>query len=202
MRMSPRVTILLLAILLPIAACKHTAEGAATGAARGAIAGAAGGLLSALVFGGDPAERAARGATWGAGWGAAAGAMSGAQRDEAERRRERDQAQAELAKLKREIGDDCFRGLEALADGKHKVALAYAETGAKSRNRDHALAALWLELLVHADTGDLDAARSLYPEVIERDPEMHSAAETERATKESIRILNDIRAEYGLKRSS
>jgi len=48
----------------------------------------------------------------------------------------------------------------------------------------------------------MDAARSLYPSVIERDPEINSAVEADRATRESISILNDIRAEYGLKRSS
>lgn len=198
-RISKVVATKLLAILCVAAltACSgHTGRMAGEGAARGAAAGAAGGLLSALVFGGDPVEAAARGATWGAGAGAAAGAMSGARADEAEK----SQREAELKRLKAEIGEDAYSALEALVDCKHEVALAYARTATKSKNKDHALAGLWVEVLAHGDSREEDKARALFTDLAAKDRKISSEAEAEETMREALQKLMDIRAEYNLPR--
>ena len=64
--------------------------------------------------------------------------MAGARVDE----RRRTHRATQLERMKQEIGEDSFKGLEALADCKHDVALAYGRTVAQSDNKDHALAAL------------------------------------------------------------
>jgi len=191
---------LVLALLLSACGSSNTAQGARSGATRGAIAGAAGGLLTALVFGGDPAEAAARGATWGAGSGAAAGAMSGAQRDKAEKdaaaAKEKERVDAAVAKLKKKIGDDCFAGLVALVDGKHKVAIAYAETASQSKNKDHRLAAVWLTAMTYVDSGDQMNARALYPEIVKLDPKISIVEAVEAKMAKAIKTLAEIRQKH------
>lgn len=189
-----RATVVLVAAL---AACgsSHTARSAQEAAARGAVAGAAGGIVSALIFGGDPVERAARGAAWGAGAGAAASMMLGGEKD-----KRRQEAEAEIAKLRKEIGEDCYEGLEALADCRHDVALAYARTAAKASNDDYRTAALWLEVLVYMDKRDMEGARARFDGIVEHDEEIRSVAEAEQAARKAIETLRDVREEYGLPR--
>jgi hypothetical protein len=148
----------------------------------------------------NTARGARQGAAWGAGAGAAGGAMAGADMDRRERERKQREAEAELAKLRREIGDDCYKGLEALTDCNHAVALAYADTAAKSKNPDHALAALWLRVLTYAEKGDGTNARKLFPDLVRRDREILSWADAEKVTRESLDIIRDVREEYGLPR--
>jgi hypothetical protein len=169
---------------------------AGEGATTGAVAGAVGGLLSAVIFGGDPVDRAARGAVWGASTGAVASGIPG---DRVESKREKQRAQqrdADLEKLKAELGDDTYAGLEALAECRREIALGYARTAVRSDNRDPALAGLWLEVLTYADRRQEEQARALFPDLVAADPLLRSEAQAE----ETLQSLMDIRAEYGLQR--
>jgi hypothetical protein len=168
---------------------------AGQGAGQGAAAGAVGGLLSAVIFGGDPVEAAARGAVWGAGAGATSGAIQGSRIDA---QREAQQEQAEIARIKSEIGNDSFAGLEALVDCRHDVALGYSKQAMKARNRDHALAGLWLEVLTDADRGDRETAQSLLPKVVDKDPNVANLSEAKTTLNEALQGLADIRSHYGL----
>lgn len=174
----------------------YTAKGAARGATSGAVAGAVGGLVSALVFGGDPVESAARGAVYAGAAGAAGGAMAGSQVD----KQVQQQREAELAKLRREIGDDAFEGLEALADCRHDVSLRQAAKAQQSKNPNYALAGLWLEVLNYGDQRDETRARSLFPTVVEKDWDIKTEAEAEDIMRKALNELMNIRQEYNLPR--
>ena len=182
-------------IALAMTACStHTGKMAGQGAATGAVAGSVGGLVGALVFGGDPAEAAARGAVWGASTGAAAGAMAGSQVDAAEKQKK----EQNLENLKKAIGEDAFNGLVALAECKHEVALAYGRTAAASKNQDHALAGLWLEVLAYGDSRQEDQARELFPQLMEKDKDVTSEEQAEAVMRKSLQRLMEIRGEHGL----
>jgi hypothetical protein len=185
-----------LCIVAMIACSGHSGKMAGQGAATGAAAGAVGGLVSALVFGGDPVDAAARGAVYGGTTGAVAGAVAGAQADQAEKQK-RD---AQLEKLKKDIGEDAYNGLEALADCKHEVALGYARTAAKSDNKDYALAGLWLEVLAYGDNRQEEKARTLFPDLVAKDAKISSEAQAEETMRKALQSLMDIRAEYNLPR--
>jgi len=174
----------------------YTAKGAARGATSGAVAGAVGGLVSALVFGGDPVDSAARGAVYAGAAGAAAGAMAGSQVD----RQIRQQREAELAKLRQEIGDDAFGGLEALADCRHDISLRQAAKAQQSKNPNYALAGLWLEVLNYGDQGDEPKARSLFPVLVEKDWDMQTESQVEGVMQKALNELMNIRQEYNLPR--
>jgi hypothetical protein len=174
----------------------HTAKGAGQGATAGAVSGAVGGLVSALVFGGDPAEAAARGAVYGGAVGATAGAMAGSQVD----RQVNQQRESELQALRQRIGDETFKGLEALADCNHEVSLQQARKSQASSNPNYALAALWLEVLTHADKRDEATARSMFSELVEKDWNIKTEAEAESKMRSALNALMDIREEYNLPR--
>jgi hypothetical protein len=186
--------ITILCIVAMIACSSHSGKMAGQGAATGATAGAVGGLVSALVFGGDPVDAAARGAVYGGSTGAVAGAMAGARADKAEEQRQ----DAQLEQLKKDIGDDAYSGLEALAECKHEVALGYARTAAKSENRDYALAGLWLEVLAYGDNRQEEKARALFPDLVAKDAKISSEAQAEETMRKALQSLMDIRAEYNL----
>lgn len=184
---------------LQMAGCasdSYTAKGAGRGATTGAVAGAVGGLVSALVFGGDPVESAARGAVYAGAAGAAAGAMAGSQVD----RRIEQQREAELAKLRQEIGQDAFEGLEALADCRHDVSLRQAAKAQQSKNPNYALAGLWLEVLNYGDQRDEARARSLFATVVEKDWDIKTEAQAEDIMRKALNELMNIRQEYNLPR--
>jgi hypothetical protein len=186
--------ITILCIVAMIACSSHSGKMAGQGAATGATAGAVGGLVSALVFGGDPVDAAARGAVYGGSTGAVAGAMAGARADKAEEQRQ----DAQLEQLKKDIGDDAYSGLEALAECKHEVALGYARTAAKSDNKDYALAGLWLEVLTYGDNRQEGKARALFPDLVAKDAKISSEAQAEETMRKALQSLMDIRAEYNL----
>jgi hypothetical protein len=182
----------LLAVI--IAGCEtHAGKGAAQGASSGAIAGAVGGAVTALVFGGDPVEAATRSAVWGASAGAATGAIAGSQVD----KKTDQQKEAKFAKLRDEIGDENFAGLEALADCKHDQSLGAAKKGRQSKNPNFALAGLWLEILSYADKGQEPKARELFPILVKQDWNIESTAEAETKMREGTTALGNIREEYG-----
>lgn len=188
----------------------YAGEGAARGAGTGAIAGAVGGAVTALVFGGDPVDAAARSAVWGASAGAATGAIAGSQaqkqpgqsqpEQQAPPSSSRAELEAELAKLREEIGDENYAGLEALADCDHEKSLRAAARGQQSKNPNYALAGLWLEILNYADSGREAQARELFPTLVKQDWNIETAAEAESKMREGITALGNIREEYGLPR--
>jgi len=194
------LSMLALCVACVIACSTTSGKMAGEGAKTGAAAGAVGGLVSALIFGGDPVEAAARGAVFGASAGATAGAMQGARVDEQREAQQKAQQDVDLEQLKREIGGDAYAGLEALTDCKHEVALAYGQTAARSKNRDHALAGLWVQVLTEADRRQEAQARALFPEIVAADSQIGSEAEAEEAMRETLQGLMSIRAEYGLQR--
>ncbi len=184
------------ALLIMASGCSgQSGQRAAEGAGTGALAGAAGGLVSGLLWGGDPLESAARGAVVGGTSGAVAGGVSGAKQDKA-------QAQAaekqEIEQLRTRIGADAFAGVTALAECKHGVAEANAQVAAKSTDSNYALAGLWVDAISHADRGDLEGAKSFYPEIIRWDRSVENEAQVEAKLQESLTKLKSIRKRYDL----
>jgi predicted negative regulator of RcsB-dependent stress response len=102
------------------------------------VAGAVGGLVGSLVFGGDVGQSVARGAVVGAAVGGTAGAISASQND----KRKKQAHEAELEKLRQEIGRNAYNGLAALAECKHDISLRQAAKAQRSENSNHALAGL------------------------------------------------------------
>ncbi len=181
------------ALALVVAGCQTSAgKGAAEGAGTGAIAGAVGGAVVALVFGGDPVEAAARSAVWGASAGAATGAIAGSQVD----KKTEQQKEAKFAKLRDEIGEENFAGLEALADCKHDQSLRAAGKGRQSKNPNYALAGLWLEILSYADQGQESQARALFPTLVKQDWNIDTTVQAESKMREGTTALGNIREEY------
>jgi hypothetical protein len=182
--------------LIGCASDSHTAQGATRGATTGAVSGAVGGVFTALVFGGDPAEAAARGAVYGGAVGGTAGAIAGSEAD----RQVKQQQDAALAKLRQQIGDETFTGLEALADCKHDVSLRQATKAQKSENPNYSLAGLWLEVLSYADQKDETKARSLFPTLVKEDWNITSDAQAEETMRKALNSLMDIREKYKMPR--
>jgi len=178
----------------------NASKGAAEGATTGAIAGAVGGMVGALVFGGNIAEAGARGAVIGGSSGAVVGGMSGSKRDQAEAAQRADTQVEQRQKLREQIGDDAFDGVVALAKCKHNVAIANAQVAMKSKKNDYVLAGLWVEILSYADQRNEAQARTLFPEVIERDRKIKTEAQAEEAMRNSLQKLMDIRVTYDLPR--
>ncbi|MCP4900938.1 MAG: hypothetical protein GY906_28555 [bacterium] len=175
----------------------HAAEGAKRGATTGAVSGAVGGLMSALIFGGDPVERAAHGAVWGGTTGAVAGGMSGHYADKAQSQAQQKQQTDDLALLRKDIGDDAFDALSALAECDHPSVMRHAADAKRSDNPNYALAGRWLEVLSYADQQDEASARALFPELIEADWNISTAAEAEAEMRKGVSDLMNIREEYG-----
>ena len=193
------ISILLLSIFLFIVvgltACSgRSIERGSQGATMGAVAGAAGGVVSALVFGGNVGDAAARGAVWGGTTGAVSGAVVGSQ----ENKNEKAQQDKTIEKLKTDLGEDAFKGLAALAECKHDVALGYAKTAGKSENKNYALAGLWVEVLTLADQKAEDRARALFLDLITKDSKVSSEAQAEEGMRGALQKIMDIRAEYKL----
>jgi hypothetical protein len=84
--------------------------------------------------------------------------------------------------------------------GSDEIALGYARSAARSDDRNHALAGLWLEVLTHADRREEAQARALFPELVAADSHLGSEAQAEETMRETLQSLMDIRAEYGLQR--
>jgi hypothetical protein len=193
---------MILCIALAVSGCStESRQGATQGATAGAAVGAVGGVVSALVFGGDVVEGAARGAVWGGSTGAASGAIAGAQVADQKKAADQQKVAAELEKVRREVGDDAFLGLEALVDCKLPVALAYAETAQGSSNKNYSLAGLWLELLTLSEQGKGDSAQARLPELVAKDPQLKTTEAAGTLLGQANKQVGDIREYYGLGRS-
>jgi hypothetical protein len=202
LRAASQVSLLILLVFaMQISGCatdSHAAKGAGKGATTGALAGSVGGMATALIFVGNVGEAAARGAVYGGASGAVVGGMSGASVDKqlaAEEQAARDQ---KIAEFRDEIGVDAFNGFVALAECKHDIAIANAHEARKSRNRDHALAGLWIEILTEADRENSNAASELYPELVASDKQIQTVGDAESRTGDALVELGEIRIEYDL----
>lgn len=184
-----------------VVGCAGAGEGAVKGAAGGALAGAASGLISSLIWGGDPAYHMARGATVGATVGAVSGAIEGSDKARAEKERAAAQEQYEIDQIRRDIGNDAFDAIVALAECEHDVAIANARVAAESKNGNHALAGLWVEALTFADQGDDAGLEAIAPEIIRWDREIDDASLFDSELKKAHDDLLDIRSEYLLPRT-
>ncbi len=188
-----------LGFVVQISGCatdSNAAKGAGKGATTGALAGAVGGMATALIFGGNVGEAAARGAVYGGASGAVVGGMSGASVDKevaAQKQVERDK---EIARFRDEIGDDAFNGFVALAECKHDIAIANAHEARKSRNRDHSLAGLWIEVLTEADRQNSDGASALFPELVSNDKDIKTVGDAELQTSDALLKIGELRVEY------
>jgi len=180
--------------------CAGAGEGAVKGAAGGALAGAASGLVSSLIWGGDPGYHMARGATYGATVGAVGGAIEGSSRAKAEQQNAALQEQRELDQIRRDIGNDSFDAIVALAECRHEVAIANARVAAESKNGNHALAGLWVQALTQADQGNQTDVDALAPEIIRWDRELDNASQFSNELTGALEDLKDIRSEYALPR--
>lgn len=176
----------------------YAAKGASKGAGTGAIAGAVGAAATALIFGGNVGEAAARGAVYGGASGAVVGGMSGAEADKRVAAQERAEYERRVQEFRDEIGADAFNGFVALAECKHEVALANAREAQKSRNRDFALAGLWVEVLTEADRQQTEAAASLLPAIVDKDREISDAAVAQARLDEALVEIGEIRAQHDL----
>lgn len=189
--------LLLVGALVVAAGCgANTQRGAAEGAATGAMAGAVGGMFTALVFGGNVAEADARGAAYDGSSGAVVGAMAGSNADQAEADKKKVQREAELKKLRDEIGADAYNGLVALSDCKHRIALVNAREAAKSGNRNYSLAGIWVQALTEADRQNDAEARALFSKLVSRDKQVGSDAEAQERLGVLLTKLRQIRLEY------
>ena len=193
--------LMLAAACATIVACSsgsQASKGAKQGATTGALAGAVGGMAVALVFGGSVADAGARGAVAGGSSGAVVGGMSGAQRDKRVAQQQQSDQDAELAELRKKIGDDAFDGVIALAKCNYAVADANADVAMQSKNANYALAGLWVKVLSSADQRKEPEARARFPELIARDKKIKTDADAEAAMRDSLQQLTDIRVANNL----
>ena len=190
---------LLVASALIITGCGTNAKrGAAEGGATGAVAGAVGGMVSALVFGGNIAEAGARGAVYGGATGATVGAMSGAKVDSAEKARRDAERKRKLDVLEQDLGPDAYNGVVALAECKYGVAIANAEEARQSKNREYALAGIWVETLAEMDRENDAAAETLFETLAAEDKSVGTSSDAEVRADEALKRLRELRVEYGL----
>jgi hypothetical protein len=127
--------------------------------------------------------------------------MRGAQKAEYNREAERRRVDAEVEKLRRAIGDDAYKGLEAMARCKHTVAIAYAEAAQADDNYEYALAGYWLEVMSVAETDGEKKAEAMLPELVELDNKLSSVSQARILLVETINDLEDIREENGTSRT-
>lgn len=192
--------LILLVFFAGAAGCStESTRGAAEGAAKGSVVGAVGGMVTALVFGGDVGDAAAMGAVWGGSTGAVSGGMQGAAQGKQKQAAAQQRMNQQLAELRRKIGDDAFSGLEALAQCKHKVAIAYAESAQQSGRSDYVLAGYWLEVMAVGESQGESAAVAMLPDLVKRDPKLNSTAQADTLVREVMVDLRQARTQYGLK---
>ena len=197
-RRNPGRILPILALGFVLSACgEYAAKGAGSGATTGAVSGAVGGLVSALVFGGDAGEAMARGAVYGGAVGATAGAMAGSQVDS----KVAEQRKAAEDEIRAKIGEDAFKGLQALADCDHDVSLKQASLARESQNPNFSLAGLWLETLSYADAGNDASASSLFPDIVKNDWDINDEAQAKSTLRDTLKKLMDIREQYNLPRT-
>ncbi len=126
------------------------------------------------------------------------GGISGAEADKRVAEQERAEYERRVQEFRDEIGPDAFNGFVALAECKHEVALANAREAQKSKNRDFALAGLWVEVLTEADRQQTDAAAALLPDIVDKDREISDTAVAQARLDEALGEIGEIRNQYDL----
>jgi len=188
-------------VMLCVSGCasdSYAAKGASKGAGTGAVAGAVGAAATALIFGGNVGEAAARGAVYGGTSGAVVGGMSGAEADRQVAAQEQADYERRVQEFRDQIGTDALNGFVALAECKHEIALANAHEAQKSRNRDFALAGLWVEALTEADRGQAEAATAMLPAIVDQDGDIKEVAGAQARLDEALTGIGEIRKRYDL----
>jgi len=188
-------------VMLCVSGCasdSYAAKGASKGAGTGAVAGAVGAAATALIFGGNVGEAAARGAVYGGTSGAVVGGMSGAEADRQVAAQEQADYERRVQEFRDQIGTDAFNGFVALAECKHEIALANAREAQKSRNRDFALAGLWVEALTEADRGQAEAATAMLPAIVDQDRDIKEVAAAQTRLDEALTGIGEMRKRYDL----
>lgn len=189
-----RAVVLSLALVFAAGCTGQAGAGAQRGAVTGGISGAVGGLLGSLVFGGSAVEGAVGGAVVGMGAGATAGAIAGAEQD----RQLAAARQAEIDAFRARVGDDNFNGAVALVQCRHDDALAEAAKAAQSGNPEYRLASNWLKALTFTDHRQEAQARSLYPALVDLDPDIGSTDSAELKMRDLVQRLTTVRASNNL----
>lgn len=211
MKASPRKALTLSSIfILILSACgQHASSGALTGAGYGAATSAIGTLAVGLIFGdSNLGERVARSATYGAAVGATVGGIAGAERDAAESKaREqavKNQAQrnqqpdAELASLRREIGEENYKALTNLALCHYDKAEQQSDQVFQNSTGDIRLYALYIKTLSIQDRGDEKTAKSLYEELARLDPNSSDPKTVRGYALEDLAYFHIERSKIGL----
>jgi len=95
--------------------------------------------------------------------------------------------------LRKQLGEDAFNGLAALAECKHEVSLGYARTAAQSSNESYALAGLWLEAITYDDQGKRAQAEEVLANLVTKDPKIDSQAAAQASLETAMTKLQEIR---------
>jgi hypothetical protein len=130
------------------------------------------------------------------------GAVQGAQADSARQQRaessERARQEAEIRRIREELGEDAFASLERLVDGKYDAALAYARAAQRSEVVEHSRAGLWLEALTYYDAGQTSEAGELIPALMAAEPKLAPEADTRAILVDLHEGLLEIREAFGV----
>ena len=95
--------------------------------------------------------------------------------------------------MTKELGEDAYSGLVALAQCKHSVATSYARIAQDQDKKEYVQAGLWLEALAYADQGRDEEARQMFAAIISADPEVSTEAEAEVGLDKAMQGLLNIR---------
>ncbi len=128
------------------------------------------------------------------GAGATAGAITGAEQD----RQLAAAKQAEIDAFRQRVGDDNFNGAVALVQCRHDDALSEAAKAAQSGIAEYGLASNWLQALTYTDNRQEAQARSLYPALVDLDPDIGSAESAELKMRDLVQRLTAVRASNNL----
>ena len=90
------------------------------------------------------------------------------------------------------VGEDNVAAIYALVGCEHPRAYLLAEAGKLSLNPDHQLAAHWIEAVIAADARDTGRAESIYPSLVEMDPDIDSV---QQASIETDKAVLEVRSE-------
>lgn len=122
--------------------------------------------------------------------------MEGSNRAKAEKDYETARQQQEPEMFRRDIGNDAFDGVVALAECKQEVAIANGRVAAQSTNSNHALAGLWVQALTFQDQRNETGLDGIRAEIIQWDRSIEDESAFDRELADVYQGLLDIRAEY------
>jgi len=201
MRYTTSTFAVLLITLSGCAAGSQASKQAGEGAKYGAIGGAVAGAVGSLIWGGNPLEGAIAGGVTGAASGAAIGAASGSAADKQAKQRETLTAAAEAkqAEIRQRIGDKNYATAMLLTQCRHRDAIKSAEdTLASTQVPDERTYALMIESVAAEESGDKELAASLYPKIVQQDPNRGTVDKVRADVLEGVMKVQSIRRDFGL----